>query len=75
MTQDWRLNPARGVVGSRAATVVVARVRRTARRWSAPRRGGCAVGTGLGRARVDEVVGFESACGKVGRSKAGGTLI
>ena len=34
-----------------------------------------AVETELGKARVDEIVGFDSARGKVGESKTGGTLV
>jgi len=73
MTQDWRLKPERGVAGSRAAVVEGVAVSRVRKKRSA-RASEAAVGTGLEGARVEEAVGFESARGKVGRSKAGGTL-
>jgi len=60
------------VVGSRALVVGAREMRR--RRGMRPRRRADALGTGVGWARVDEGVGFESARGKVARSKGDGTL-
>jgi hypothetical protein len=70
MTQDWRLKLESGVPGSRGRAIAV-KAREKTIIQKEMRQDGNAVGTGVETRgdEINEVNGFESARGKVGRSK------